>query len=51
MEPDLEDPVVYPGMQFGAHCVCNECEKEKTLYTPEWWDIYNGFKRKNNVVR
>lgn len=46
IEPDLEDPICHPGKEFGAHCICDDCEKEKTPLTKEWWDVYNGFKRK-----
>jgi hypothetical protein len=61
IEPDLEDR----GRQFGAHCICNSCEKEVYYHTvlttndeekykhKEFWDAYNGFVkvRKRNVGR
>ncbi len=51
IEPDLEDPDTYPGRQFGAHCMCDTCEKvvrareqnEEKYKTKEFWDVYNGF--------
>jgi hypothetical protein len=42
IEPDLEDPVSHPGKEFGAHCVCDECDQSK-YQTKEFWDRYNGF--------
>ena len=48
IEPDLDDPVSHPGKQFGAHCECDECHNEETLYTKEWWDIYHGFKKRKS---
>ena len=43
IEPDLEDAIAYPGMHFGAHCVCNGCLNKNP--TKEWWEKYNGFTR------
>lgn len=42
IEPDLEDPVCHPGKEFGAHCVCDQCDQSKYL-TKEFWLRYNGF--------
>lgn len=46
IEPDLQDG----DKEFGAHCVCDECRNEKTLFTKEWWDVYNGFTKRKNYV-
>lgn len=47
IEPDLEDSVSYPGKQFGAYCICDDCKlknQEQDRYsTKEFWDRYNGF--------
>ena len=43
IEPDLEDPVMFPGIQFGAYCKCNQCDSQNP--TKDWWDRYNGFIR------
>lgn len=45
IEPDLEDEVVYPGFEFGAHCVCDKCKPREL--DQDFWDIYNGFKKRN----
>ena len=50
IEPDLEDPVCYPGKEFGAHCTCFSCQKKEhgktAVYSQEWWDNYHGITRK-----
>jgi hypothetical protein len=40
IEYDLQDG----DREFGAYCICDECQKEKTFYSPEWWENYTGLK-------
>lgn len=50
IEPDLEDQ----GRQFGAHCLCDDCEREarcrsdndEKYKTQEFWNWYNGFTKR-----
>ena len=41
IEYDLQDG----DKAYGAYCVCDQCDVSK-YKTKEFWDIYNGFKKR-----
>lgn len=44
IEYDLQDG----DREFGAFCICDECDitKQNLLYSKEWWSKYTGVKLK-----